>query len=221
MVCLKGTKEKPEIKPFFSTIRFRFHLVEIWGFCALAQTVALRARANRLFSSSPIPRRRGKAKAFPFFVVEIWGFEPQTYTLRTYRATNCAISPFDPNFGSVVMVGTTGLEPVTSCMSSKRSNQLSYAPSSAYVLYQLFFIMASIFTLFILKAPKNSAPFLIINIRRRSRSIRRNRRRSRNRPRRNPPNTRRNRSRRHSPRSRSRNPRRSCPPERMQAFPPC
>ena len=94
VVCLKGTKEKPEIKPFFSTIRFRFHLVEIWGFCALAQTVALRARANRLFSSSPIPRRRGKAKAFPFFVVEIWGFEPQTYTLRTYRATNCAISPY-------------------------------------------------------------------------------------------------------------------------------
>ena len=94
-----------------------------------------------------------------------------------------------------MLVGTTGLEPVTSCMSSKRSNQLSYAPSSAYVLYQLFFIMASIFTLFILKAPKNSAPFLIINIRRRSRSIRRNRRRSRNRPRRNPPNTRRNRSR--------------------------
>ncbi len=120
-----------------------------------------------------------------------------------------------------MLVGTTGLEPVTSCMSSKRSNQLSYAPSSAYVLYQLFFIMASIFTLFILKAPKNSAPFLIINNRRRSRSIRRNRRRSRNRPRRNPPNTRRNRSRRHSPRSRSRNPRRSCPQERMQAFPPC
>ncbi len=120
-----------------------------------------------------------------------------------------------------IVVGTTGLEPVTSCMSSKRSNQLSYAPSSAYVLYQLFFIMASIFTLFILKAPKNSAPFLIINNRRRSRSIRRNRRRSRNRPRRNPPNTRRNRSRRHSPRSRSRNSRRSCPQERMQAFPPC
>ena len=28
-----------------------------------------------------------------FLLVEIWGFEPQTYTLRTYRATNCAISP--------------------------------------------------------------------------------------------------------------------------------
>ncbi len=27
-------------------------------------------------------------------LVEIWGFEPQTYTLRTYRATNCAISPY-------------------------------------------------------------------------------------------------------------------------------
>ena len=67
--------------------------------------------------------------AYTPVMVEIWGFEPQTYTLRTYRATNCAISPFDPNFGSVVMVGTTGLEPVTSCMSSKRSNQLSYAPA--------------------------------------------------------------------------------------------
>ena len=29
-------------------------------------------------------------------LVEIRGFEPLTYTLRTYRATNCAISP---NFG--------------------------------------------------------------------------------------------------------------------------
>ena len=28
------------------------------------------------------------------------------------------------------LVGTTGVEPVTSCLSSKRSNQLSYAPSS-------------------------------------------------------------------------------------------
>ena len=26
-------------------------------------------------------------------MVEIRGFEPLTYTLRTYRATNCAISP--------------------------------------------------------------------------------------------------------------------------------
>lgn len=29
----------------------------------------------------------------PFWVVEIAGLEPATYTLRTYRATNCAISP--------------------------------------------------------------------------------------------------------------------------------
>ena len=28
-----------------------------------------------------------------FDLVEIRGFEPLTYTLRTYRATNCAISP--------------------------------------------------------------------------------------------------------------------------------
>ncbi len=31
--------------------------------------------------------------AYTPVMVEIWGFEPQTYTLRTYRATNCAISP--------------------------------------------------------------------------------------------------------------------------------
>ncbi len=31
-VCLKGTKEKPEIKPFIRTIRFRFHLAEREGF---------------------------------------------------------------------------------------------------------------------------------------------------------------------------------------------
>ena len=29
-----------------------------------------------------------------FRVVEIRGVEPLTYTLRTYRATNCAISPY-------------------------------------------------------------------------------------------------------------------------------
>ena len=32
--------------------------------------------------------------AYTPVMVEIWGFEPQTYTLRTYRATNCAISPY-------------------------------------------------------------------------------------------------------------------------------
>ena len=31
--------------------------------------------------------------AYTSRVVEIRGFEPLTYTLRTYRATNCAISP--------------------------------------------------------------------------------------------------------------------------------
>ena len=61
----------------------------------------LRISANRRATRSGEPlifeqshtTKKGKAKAFPFFVVEIWGFEPQTYTLRTYRATNCAISP--------------------------------------------------------------------------------------------------------------------------------
>ena len=37
-----------------------------------------------------------KRAKMPVFLVEIRGFEPLTYTLRTYRATNCAISP---NFG--------------------------------------------------------------------------------------------------------------------------
>ena len=33
-----------------------------------------------------------------------------------------------PSIYRVLVVGTTELESVTSCMSSKRSNQLSYAP---------------------------------------------------------------------------------------------
>ena len=37
-----------------------------------------------------------KGVRFRFGLVELRGFEPLTYTLRTYRATNCAISP---NFG--------------------------------------------------------------------------------------------------------------------------
>ena len=77
-------------------------------------------------------------------VVEIVGIEPTAYTLRTYRSTNWAISPFGKillinsyqkkNIKTIqkvslwYLVGTTGLEPVTFCMSSKRSNQLSYAP---------------------------------------------------------------------------------------------
>lgn len=93
----------------------------------------------------------------PFWVVEIAGLEPATYTLRTYRATSCAISPNilqDKSVNPAVLVGTNGLrcicaiaqvvvpicpnpcglvgtnglEPSTSCMSSKRSDQLSYAP---------------------------------------------------------------------------------------------
>ena len=56
----------------------------------------------------------------PVFLVEIVGIEPATCSLRTNRSTNWAISP--------IMVGTAELESATSCMSSKRSNQLSYAP---------------------------------------------------------------------------------------------
>ena len=33
------------------------------------------------------------------------------------------------------MVGMVGLEPMTSCMSSMRSNQLSYTPVTAYISY--------------------------------------------------------------------------------------
>ena len=65
--------------------------------------------------------------------MEIRGFEPLTYTLRTYRATNCAISPYMAKcevcaLCLFLMVGTNGLEPSTFCMSSRRSDQLSYAP---------------------------------------------------------------------------------------------
>ena len=37
-----------------------------------------------------------------------------------------------PDLGGVLLVETTGLEPVTSCMSSKYSNQLSYASVPVY-----------------------------------------------------------------------------------------
>ncbi len=50
----------------------------------------------------------------------------------------------------VVLVGTAELESATFCMSSKRSNQLSYAPAytcSAFVLYQHFYVFASIYSI--------------------------------------------------------------------------
>ena len=69
------------------------------------------------------------------FLVEIAGFEPATYTLRTYRAANCAISPYIlQDVNPAILVGTNGLEPSTSCMSSKRSNQLSYAPVASLII---------------------------------------------------------------------------------------
>ena len=36
---------------------------------------------------------------------------------------------------SLFLVGMVGLEPMTSCMSSMRSNQLSYTPVTAYISY--------------------------------------------------------------------------------------
>ena len=48
------------------------------------------------------------------------------------------------------LVGTAELESATFCMSSKRSNQLSYAPAytcSAFVLYQHFYVFASIYSI--------------------------------------------------------------------------
>lgn len=71
-------------------------------------------------------------------MVEIAGFEPATYTLRTYRAANCAISPYIlQDVNPAILVGTNGLEPSTSCMSSKRSDQLSYAPEWNYYIIRL------------------------------------------------------------------------------------
>ena len=59
------------------------------------QSFGLRPRANERVLSTAYPRTKKKpiGLTLGFFLVEIWGFEPQTYTLRTYRATNCAISP--------------------------------------------------------------------------------------------------------------------------------
>ena len=79
-----------------------------------------------------------KGVRFRFGLVEIAGFEPATYTLRTYRAANCAISPYIlQDVNPAILVGTNGLEPSTSCMSSKRSDQLSYAPEWNYYIIRL------------------------------------------------------------------------------------
>ena len=40
------------------------------------------------------------------------------------------LNPTDLPSESGEVVGTSGLEPLTSCVSSRRSNQLSYAPKS-------------------------------------------------------------------------------------------
>ena len=50
---------------------------------------------------------------------------PDLYVANVSRYQLCYIP---------VMVGTNGLEPSTSCMSSKRSNQLSYAPEGGKLL---------------------------------------------------------------------------------------
>lgn len=50
----------------------------------------------------------------------------------------------------VFLVGTAELESATFCMSSKRSNQLSYAPAytcPTFVLYQHFYVFASIYSI--------------------------------------------------------------------------
>ncbi len=44
------------------------------------------------------------------------------------------------------MAGVTGLEPATSCVTGRRSNQLSYTPIRVrFLLYLTFFFIASIF----------------------------------------------------------------------------
>ena len=44
------------------------------------------------------------------------------------------------------MAGVTGLEPATSCVTGRRSNQLSYTPIQVrFTLYPTFFSIASIF----------------------------------------------------------------------------
>ena len=47
---------------------------------------------------------------------------------------SCRGLPLQP-FRATKMVGMVGLEPMTSCMSSMRSNQLSYTPVTAYISY--------------------------------------------------------------------------------------
>lgn len=54
---------------------------------------------------------------------------PDLYVANVSRYQLCYIPEIAPHTRrSFVLVGTNGLEPSTFCMSSKRSDQLSYAP---------------------------------------------------------------------------------------------
>lgn len=61
-------------------------------------------------------------------------------TAKSTRATKQNFSATEVRgLGTALPLGTTEVESVTSCMSSKRSNQLSYAPISNAIYYTLYF----------------------------------------------------------------------------------
>ena len=47
------------------------------------------------------------------------------------------------------MAGVKGLEPSASCVTGRRSNQLSYTPLGCVSFYQIFFDFASVFLSFL------------------------------------------------------------------------
>ena len=55
-----------------------------------ANALTWAAEANKARTSANVSVGKGSSLVR---AVELWGFEPQTFSLRTRRATNCAIAP--------------------------------------------------------------------------------------------------------------------------------
>ncbi len=53
------------------------------GFCAVGARIELAMRRIPLFDN-----KKAQSRSLGLYLVEIRGFEPLTYTMRTYRSTN-------------------------------------------------------------------------------------------------------------------------------------
>ena len=90
---------------FIPAILLQMCHLRLWRVCLIDLPPNTRKALQRRYNgvtrhSNNLKRAKKKPNPNTYFVVrfrlllvEIRGFEPLTYTLRTYRATNCAISP--------------------------------------------------------------------------------------------------------------------------------